>query len=303
MLWPGIKKLGKELNLKRTDSEVLGLVKNCFVKMYDGNNRKILEIYSPLIDENDKEYLINILTKYKIKKYNWPLNGINIEFTEIIRPYPIKKIKEILIEITGYFSTKYPGQKHKCQKCEQDNEADLCCVNNISMFVCNECYKEMERNSIKENMEQQNIPNNYFLGFIGALLFAIPGIILTIIFFVYLNIIGAISALLYVFLGTKGYKLFKGKTTPFGVGIISIVAIIMVAVGIFVSYSVIIFREINTIDFDALIYVLKVPEVKKELILNIVLSYIFSSLYLALNFYQMFKVWKPTVLIHKGRDI
>ncbi len=37
MLWPGIKKLGKKLHLKRTDSEAVGMVKNCFVRLYDGS--------------------------------------------------------------------------------------------------------------------------------------------------------------------------------------------------------------------------------------------------------------------------
>jgi hypothetical protein len=47
MLWPGIKKPGKELQLKRTNSEVVGMVKNCFVKMYDGSNIKFsLILYS-----------------------------------------------------------------------------------------------------------------------------------------------------------------------------------------------------------------------------------------------------------------
>jgi hypothetical protein len=58
MLWPGIKKLGKELQLKRTNSEVIGMVNNCFVKMYDGNNIKVLELLVPELDNFDKENIV-----------------------------------------------------------------------------------------------------------------------------------------------------------------------------------------------------------------------------------------------------
>jgi hypothetical protein len=71
MLWPGLKKLGKELQLKRTDSEVVGKVQNCFVKVYDGMNMKVLEIFVPEINDSDKEYMIKILGTKKVKNYEW----------------------------------------------------------------------------------------------------------------------------------------------------------------------------------------------------------------------------------------
>ena len=58
MLWPGIKRLGKELNLKRTDSEVTGMIRNCLVKMYDGNQIKVLELFVPQMDSDDKNEII-----------------------------------------------------------------------------------------------------------------------------------------------------------------------------------------------------------------------------------------------------
>ncbi|WP_461257658.1 hypothetical protein, partial [Treponema sp. R80B11-R83G3] len=126
---------------------------------------------------------------------------------------------------------KYPMQKPQCQRCESEKEAELVCVNNESLFICNDCYRELERNINKENMELENTPNNYLLGFLGAFLFSIPGILLTIAFFIFLNRVAAISALLYVFLGTIGYKKFKGKINPVGVLVILFNGIIMVSIG------------------------------------------------------------------------
>jgi hypothetical protein len=315
MLWPGIKKIGKELNLKRTDSEALGFIKNCFVKMYDGYNMKVLELYVPEMDNDDKNNIIKKLEARKIKKYEWVSNGVKVIFTEIVIPYSVKKIRELLDELINYFSNKYPAQKPQCQHCGQQNETDIYCINNAALLICNDCYVQIEKNTQNENLEQQKIKGNYLLGFIGAILFAIPGILLTVLLFVFLQSMTAVSAVAYIILGIIGYKKFKGKISPVGAVIIIIAGLIMVAVGITISYSVAILREISKdleiINFNILVDVLRIifksifelPEVRKELITNIVISYIVSGFYFAYQLNQMVKEWKNQKSIHKPREI
>ena len=221
MLWPGIKKLGKKLGLKRTDTEVAGVIRNCFIRMYDGYNKKVLELFAPKIDNLDRKNIIERLEANKIKKYEWLVNGVKITFQEILKPYSMGKIENLLQELVEYLSDKHPDHKLKCQKCGEPKESDTYCVNNTAMFICNGCFSEIESNINNENMELQYIPNNYLRGFTGALLFSIPGILLTIIFLVFLNRLAAVSALVYVILGIKGYKKFKGKLSPFGAFIIT----------------------------------------------------------------------------------
>jgi hypothetical protein len=299
MLWPGIKKLGKELNLKRTDSEVVGLIKNCLVKMYDGYNMKVLELYVPEMDNDDKNNIIKRLETRKIKKYEWVPNGVKIIFIEIIIPYSLKKIRELLDEFINYFSNKYPAQKLQCQHCGQQNETGIYCINNVSLLICNDCYNQIEKNIQNENIEQQNIKGNYLLGFIGAILFAIPGILLTVLLFVFLKSLAAVSAVVYIILGIIGYKKFKGKISPVGAVIIIIAALIMVAIGVITAYSVLILRELEVINIDVLIYVLKMPDIQKELITNITLSYIVSGFYFIFQLNTMLKEWKNQKSIFK----
>jgi hypothetical protein len=71
--------------------------------------------------------------------------------------------------------------------------------------------KKLEKDINNEYWEYKQLPTNYFSGFIGALLFAIPGIIVTILFFVFFNKLAAVSALVYIIFGIKSYKIFKGK--------------------------------------------------------------------------------------------
>ncbi|GHU75045.1 hypothetical protein FACS189461_0520 [Spirochaetia bacterium] len=303
MLWPGIKKLGKELQLKRTTSEVVGMVNNCFVKMYDGSNIKVLELFVPELDNSDKENIINKLQLNKIKKYDWMANGVKITFQEIIRPYSIKKIKNVLTELTEYFDKKYPGKKPQCHKCGIQKNADVYCIGNDSLYLCDDCLKECENILNNNYFEYQQLPTNYLQGFIGALLFSIPGILLTIIFFVFLNSLAAVSALLYIFLGIKGYKKFKGKMTPFGALLIIAVGIIMTGTGVIIAYAAMILKELKTFDIEMLLNILKMQEVQKEMKANMVLSYIVSGFFFIFQFFQMVKEWTFKIDIQKAKDI
>jgi hypothetical protein len=303
MLWPGIKKLGKELGFKRTNSEVVGTLKNCFIKMYDGKNIKVLEIFLPEMDDPDKEYIMDVLKQNKIKKSDWKDSGITITFQEYIRPYSTAKIKSILFTIVDYFEQKYPDKIPKCHKCGMEKEADVYFVGNVSDYLCTDCLRKHKNNLDNEYLEYQQLPTNYFMGFIGALLFSIPGVIVTVLFFVFLDRLAAISALLYIVLGIKGYKLFKGKISPFGAFIIITVGIMMIGIGTLTAYSVLIFNEIKTIDIDILIQILGVPEVQRELWLNIAISYVISSVIIVIQLFQMMKEWKFSKSIIRAKEI
>jgi hypothetical protein len=303
MLWPGIKKLGKELGLKRTNSEVVGIIKNCFIKMFDGDNMKVLEIFSPEINDKDKEQIEDILKNNKIKKYEWLNNGVRIIFSEYIRPYSMIKIKNILLIIVEHFSKKYSDNLPQCHNCNIKKDADVYFIDNVSMYLCIGCLKKLENDINNEYWEYNQLPTNYVLGFIGALLFSIPGIIITILFFVFLKTLAAASALVYIALGIKGYKVFKGKITPVGALIVIIVGLIMIGIGVITAYSVLIFKELKTIDIDSLIRILKMPEVEKELLINIVLSYIISSIFIILQLFQLMKEWKFLKNIQKAKEI
>ncbi|MCL2720574.1 MAG: hypothetical protein FWD47_04470 [Treponema sp.] len=307
MLWPGIKKLGKELNFERTDSEAAGMLKNCFVKLYDGQNIKVLEIYVPNIDADDKNVNIKIIESNNIKKYEWLANGIKIIFQELIRPYPIKNIKKILEEITGYFSNKYTFQAIQCQYCGQQDGTEMFGINNVSMLTCNDCYRQIEKNIQNENMDIKNTQGNYFLGFIGAILFSIPGILAAIIFFVFLNRLAAFSALIYILLGMIGYKKFKGKISLGGAAVVIGAGLLMVGVGTVIAYSAnilfLLYKELGEINFEAMFYILEIPEVQGEIRTNLLLSYVISCLFFVFQINSMLKDWKNQKIIKKLREI
>ncbi|MCL2440119.1 MAG: hypothetical protein FWD14_00070 [Treponema sp.] len=296
MLWPGIKKIGKELNFKQTNSEAAGIVKNCFVKLYDGHNMKIMEIYTPQMDGDDKNAIIKKIESNNIKSYEWPANGIKIIFQEILRPYPVKKIKMIMEEIVNYFNIKYPSQKPQCQHCGQQDATDMYGINNFTLYTCNDCYRQTQRNIKNDNEEQDNKKGNYLMGFTGAILFSIPGILAAILFFIFFQTLAAASAVVYIILGIIGYKKFNGKISPIGAAVVISAGLIMVGLGTTIAYSAnilyLLYNELGEIQLDTMLYFLKIPEIQRELGLNLLTAYLVSCIYFIIQLNVMLKDWK-----------
>ena len=162
MLWPGLKKLGKELGFKRTNSEVVGTIKNCFIKMFDGNNMKVLEIYSPQVDDTDKVEVEGIIKQNKVKECNWLDNGVRITFHEYFIPYSIIKIKNLLYILVEYFNQKYPDNIPQCQACSIQKEAEVYFIGNASKYTCADCLKKIEKDINNKYREYNQLPTNYF---------------------------------------------------------------------------------------------------------------------------------------------
>jgi hypothetical protein len=69
----------EEIRFKKTDTEVLGFVKNIFVKIADRREMKTAEIIFPDfpdIDENDKAYIVELFGENNVKEYNWINNRL-----------------------------------------------------------------------------------------------------------------------------------------------------------------------------------------------------------------------------------
>ena len=290
MLFPGVKKLGKQLEFERSDSMVIGKVKNTYVRLYDGNNCKILLMTFPEITDSNKMEIKTILDQYKIKKIEWTDNVMTINFIEIVRPYSIKKIKEIIEIISEYVLTNYPNEQIKCQNCNIIEDGKTYFLSDISYYLCKDCYNKMCSQLQTEKEEWIYNPNNYGIGFLGAFVFSIPGIIVTALLFIFLERMAAISAVLYIFLAIKGYSFFKGKITKIGAIIVNGVGIIMTCIGVYISYALNILYTIRS--YEKMIKILEMDAVVREIKINVVLALVVGSFYIIFNTISMMKRWK-----------
>lgn len=294
MLFPGVKKIGKSFGLVRSSSVAMGNIDNSYIRLYDGNNQKVLEFFFPKLEIEDKNEISELLKKNKVKKHEWSDDTVIITFAEYLKPYPVNNIKNIITQLSNYASTHYPNDKVTCQKCNLSTEASSYSLGNASLYLCNDCVKNLEFELINEKSEYESIPKNYLFGTIGALLFSIPGIIVTALVFVFLNRIAALSAVIYVLLAAKGYLFFKGKTDKIGAFILTITGLVLSYFGILISYSTMILYKTKSIPYT--FELLKNPEIQKEMNTNIYIGLFVCSIYLVFNLITLLNEWKFPVL-------
>ena len=164
--------------------------------------------------------------------------------------------------------------------------------------MCSSCARRLETKIENAYEDFRLQPNNYLQGSIAAIVFSIPGILVTFILFLLGRIAGA-SGLIYFYLSQKGYVWAKGKMNKIGVLIISLISSVYTAVGVYLSYIAVIIKEvlklpeikgypifeIVKLSFESV----KEPEVKKELLTNIYLSLFLCGICILINMIQLLK--------------
>lgn len=304
MIFPGLRKLGNELNFENNGTYIYGFLNNTFVMFSDGANQKIVTFkFSTKLDEDDKKKILFWKKKGYAKSIEFLENqtfDVSIIFTEYFIPFKISKIKEVIEDITDYMKNKYSNSMPKCcgDNCISNSKLSVYDIEGIPIPLCPSCANKLENliETEKEDFEQQ--PNNYLQGTLLAILFSIPGIFVTFIFLL-LGKIAAISGLVYFFLAQKGYMWAKGKMNKIGIIIISLVSLLYTAIGMYVSYIAIIVKELfNYPDMKGFSIIelikitlmsLKEPEIKKELLSNIYLSLFVCGIFIVIKMFETFK--------------
>lgn len=304
MIYPGLKKLGKELGFKNNGHLVYGFINNTYVAFMDGSNRKIVYFRFPSdLDEEDKNKLLSWKKKGYAKNVIFPegnLFDVEFEFTEYFVPFKISKIKEVIEDIANYFNEKYADKKPVCcgDNCNQTENLVFYDVDTVPVFFCPSCKMKLENMINNEYEEFQEQPNNYLKGTLASILFSIPGHLLTFFFF-WLGRIAAVSGLLYFFLAQKGFTWAKGKLNKIGVLIISLLSLINTVIGTFISYiAVVVIKilklpEAEGVPVASLIRFslesLQDNEVRRELFVNLGLSLILCGICIVIKMIELLK--------------
>lgn len=304
MVFPGLKKLGKEFGFKNNGTYFYGFINDTYVIFADGANQKNVSFRFPIrIDEDDKNKILSWKKKGYAKSIDFFDNqafNVNIVFAEYFLPFKISKIKEVIEDITSYIKQKYPNEKIKCSgdNCSETEELNIIDIEGIPFPMCSSCVKRLEQSIENEYEEFKLQENNYFQGSVAAAVFSIPGILVTFVLFLLGRIAGA-SGLIYFYLAQKGYVWAKGKMNKIGVLIISLISLAYTAVGVYLSYIAVIVKEalklpevkdyplfeIVKLSFEAV----KEPEVKNELLTNIYLSLFLCGICILINMFQLLK--------------
>lgn len=288
MLFPGIRKMGKQLKLYSSGSTIFGQYRDYYICAYDGNNRKELLIK---IQRSPKgSDLDSLKSKYKFKKCVYESVGsyLKIEFKEILKPYSYKKIIELTDEIIDVCKGDNIFPVIQCDSCD-NKDIHYYQYNNVPLSLCPSCFHSESSKVNQAFLDFTNTESNYIQGLLGAVIFSIPGIIIQALLFIFLSRLGALSSVIYCYLALLGFIKFKGKPTPLSAILIIMVSLFMTISGTIISYSGWLFYE--TQDFQRVIELLYMDEIQHELQSNILLQSILSSLYLIIEFFSLRKKW------------
>lgn len=288
MLFPGIRQIGKKLDLYNSGGSVFGKYRGFLIYAFDGNNKKTLIIkMERSIHEEDLSQLKN---KYKVKDFSFDTDesALRVEFSEILKPYSHKKIINLIDEIVDLCNEKGIGAVTNCDFCDSE-DIDYCKYDTTPMCLCPSCYtdKVEELNSSLDVFK--TLDNNYLKGLFGAFIFSLPGVLIQGILFIYLTRLGAISSLIYCVLALSGFKKFKGKPTPLSALLVILLSIFMTAIGTFLSYSGFLYYKAQ--DLSRVIELLLIEEIQLELKSNILMQTVISSIYLVFEFISLRKNW------------
>lgn len=220
MIFPKAKKIAKELDWHKTNESVFGLYKGYFFNVSDSSlfsnpQFKFVSATLDTLSDNQIMELKAALDKNKkvLKFSNYELSGNQILFlfAETLTYTKIKTVYALFDFLVGLFKDLAVPVQNKCHNCGATQRIENYNLNENGIILCNSCYDATVNSFTEIENERLASEKNYFIGFLGSLLFSIPGIIAWVLIAVYLERLASGMALVIAFFGLKGYEYFKGK--------------------------------------------------------------------------------------------
>lgn len=246
MIFPKTKKIAKKLDWHKTNDGVFGLYKGYFFNIGDANlmnnpqSKFIILRTDNLSDEQEQQIRSELVENKKTLKFTNSRIGTNtiyIQFIEIFTYTKVNTVYYLLDFLVDLCKRLNISEKYECQNCTTKTNLNFYDLNNNGTILCESCFHEIENQFFEIEREKLSKNKNYLTGFLGSILFSIPGIIAWTLIAVYVGLIGSGMAILIALLGLKGYEFFKGqksKLTKYLIVFSNIVSILIANIAIFI---------------------------------------------------------------------
>ena len=220
MIFPKAKKIAKKLNWHKTKNGVFGLYKGYFFNIGDAsimNNPqfKYVILKTDILSEQQEQQLRSEINKNKeiLKFTNLRIgtNSIYIQFIENFSFTKLKTVYSLLDFLVDLCKQLNISEYYKCHNCTTKENLDFYYLNNDGLLLCSSCFSELEKQFQESERIRLSEYKSHFAGFLGAILFSIPGIIVWVLIAVYIGLISSGMAAITAFMGLKGYEYFKGR--------------------------------------------------------------------------------------------
>ena len=167
------------------------------------------------------------------------------------------------------------SEQNKCHNCGTYQKINYYDLNDNGIILCNNCFNQTENSLLEIERERISEEKNYLTGFLGAMVFSIPGIIAWVLIAVFLERLATGMALIIALLGLKGYDYLKGRHGKFTKYIIVIANIVSILIANVATVIALLVKEGLTI--NKAISELQINQDAKDIFnLNTIVSFILA---------------------------
>lgn len=239
MIFPKAKKIAKDLGWYKTKDSVFGLYKGYFFNVSDASlmttpQFKLVTATTGSLTKEQELHLKTELTnnKRKLKFTDFEISNrvIFFKFVENVTLTQLKTVYALLDFLVDLFKKLNLPEQNQCHSCGKDQRINYYDLNDMGIILCAPCFSQEERRFHDIEKERIAKEKNYLTGFLGALLFSVPGIILWVLCAVYFERLASGMAFVIAIFGILGYAYFKGlqgKLTRYIIVLTNIISILI----------------------------------------------------------------------------
>ncbi|UTX47622.1 hypothetical protein [Chryseobacterium sp. MA9] len=219
MIFPKAKKIARDLGWYKTKDSVFGLYKGYFFNVSDASiihtpQYKYVSVTTGDLTEEQKQQikieLIANKKKLKFTIFKINDNSIFFKFTENLIPTRLSSVYALFDFLVALFKKLNIPEQNKCHSCETVQRINYYNLNDTGVILCDNCFKQTGDKFYEIEKEIISKEKNYLTGFLGAIIFSIPAILLWVLLAVYLGELSSGMAFVIALLGFLGYDYFKG---------------------------------------------------------------------------------------------
>lgn len=220
MIFPKAKKIAKDLGWYKTKDSVFGLYKGYFFNVSDAGlmstpQFKFVTATTGSLTQEQKLHLKTEVStnrkKLKFTTFEISDHGILFKFVENLTFTQLKTVYALLDFLADLFKKLNIPEQNQCHSCGKDQSINYYDLSDTGVILCDTCFSQENQRFYDIEKERISKEKNYLTGFLGALLFSVPGILIWVLCAVYFGRLASGMASVIAIFGILGYDYFKGQ--------------------------------------------------------------------------------------------
>lgn len=223
---------GMTINGKFAYGTVNGYETNATVVTFDNVAPLKMHISFYATDEQ-KRNIEQAIRNLALKFFTMQLTpyGLALGFNDFTTARLLKRLPAVLDTIFGILSDNGALNGEFCPVCGNrlvESNLKKCNIDGFSITIDNDCVNTINTVINAENQDFNDAPNNYFKGFLGALIGGLAGAAVSVVLYI-AGFISSLSAIISIVLGTFLYQKFHGKPNKGMIAIVSLTTLVLLA--------------------------------------------------------------------------